>query len=82
MTNTTMIAQPDGLIRKLIARLDDPDPVTRRNAAAALRLHGARAVAAIPALTALLSDEDLRVREEVERALDRLKNRVDCQATT
>ena len=70
MTSTT---QSDLLIRRLIRRLGDRDPVTRRNAAAALRLHGARAVPAIPALRALLSDEDLRVREEAKRALARLR---------
>jgi HEAT repeat protein len=70
MTTTT---QPDVLIRKLIDRLGDRDPVTRLNAAGALRLHGARAVPAIPALRALLSDEDLRVREEAKRAIRRLK---------
>jgi len=68
-----MTKQNDRLIRSLIDKLGDHDPVARRNAAGALRLHGARAVAAIPALTALLDDEDFRVRDEVQRALDRLK---------
>ena len=68
---TTM--QPDVLIRKLIDKLGDRDPVTRLNAAGALRLHGARAVPAIPALTALLGDQDLRVRQQAERAIRRLE---------
>lgn len=68
-----MPATPDPLIRKLIEKLHDTDPVTRRNAAGALRLHGARAVAAISALSGLLSDQDPRVRMEAERALDRLR---------
>jgi len=68
-----MTKQPDVLIRKLVDKLADRDPVTRRNAAGALRLLGNRAVAAIPALAALASDEDLRVREEADRALQRLR---------
>jgi HEAT repeat protein len=68
-----MSPQPDLLIRKLIEKLTDRDPRTRRNAAGALRLHGARAVAAIPALAKLLSDEDPRVRMVAEQALDRLR---------
>jgi len=68
-----MSHQPDRLIRKLIDKLTDQDPITRRNAAGALRLHGSRAVAAIPALARLLDDEDARVREEAERALTRLR---------
>jgi HEAT repeat protein len=63
----------DPLIRKLIERLHHDDPLTRRNAAAALRLHGRRAVAAIPELTRLLADQDFRVRSEASRALDRLR---------
>jgi HEAT repeat protein len=65
--------QPDLLILKLIEKLDDSDPLIRRNAAGALRLQGSRAVAAIPALSALLSDQDSRVRNEAERALDHLR---------
>jgi HEAT repeat protein len=68
-----MPTQPDLLILKLIEKLDDSDPVIRRNAAGALRLQGSRAVAAIPALSILLSDQDPRVRNEAERALDHLK---------
>ena len=68
-----MSEHPDRLIRKLIDTLSDQDPITRRNAAGALRLHGSRAVAAIPALVRLLDDEDPRVREEAERALTRLR---------
>ncbi len=74
MTAPTMIPkQPDLLILKLIDKLDDADPLIRRNAAGALRLQGLRAVAAIPALLALLSDLDPRVRNEAERALDHLR---------
>lgn len=68
-----MPEQPDRLIRKLIDTLSNQDPITRRNAAGVLRLHGRRAVAAIPALVPLLDDEDPRVREEAERALARLR---------
>jgi hypothetical protein len=68
-----MSRQPDLLILKLIEKLRDADPVTRRNAAGALRLQGARAVSAIPAISALLTDEDPRVRSEAERAVDHLK---------
>lgn len=68
-----MSARPDLLIEKLIEKLAAQDPRTRRNAAGALRLHGARAVGAIPALAALLRDEDPRVRHEAERALDCLR---------
>jgi HEAT repeat protein len=69
-TNT----QPDLLIRKLIEKLGDPDPRTRRNAAGALRLHGPRAVAALPSLEGLLADHDPRVRQEADRAIERLKS--------
>ncbi|MFZ1936861.1 MAG: HEAT repeat domain-containing protein [Thermoguttaceae bacterium] len=65
--------QPDLLIRKLIEKLSDADPITRRNAAGALRLQGFRAVAAIPAIAALLADQDPRVRREAERAVDDLR---------
>jgi HEAT repeat protein len=68
-----MTATHDPLIRSLIDKLGDRNPVTRRNAAGALRLHGARAVPAIPALEALLNDHDFRVRAEARRALDRLQ---------
>jgi HEAT repeat protein len=64
---------PDLLVLKLIQKLNDSDPVIRRNAAGALRLQGARAAGAIPALSALLSDQDLRVRNEAERAIDHLR---------
>jgi hypothetical protein len=68
-----MPRQPDLLILKLIEKLGDGDPITRRNAAGALRLQGARAVAAIPAISCLLADQDLRVRNEAERAIDHLR---------
>ena len=66
----------DLLIEKLIERLDYDDPITRRNAAGALRLHGDRAAPAIPALRRLLNDEHKMVRMEAERALERLTTRV------
>jgi hypothetical protein len=65
--------EPDLLILKLMEKLGDADPITRRNAAGALRLQGPRAVGAIPAIAALLTDEDPRVRCEAERAIDYLK---------
>lgn len=65
--------QPDLLILKLMEKLGDNDPLIRRNAAGALRLQGSRAVAAIPALSILLSDQDVRVRNEAERAIDHLR---------
>jgi len=68
-----MSEQLDPLIRKLIARLKDEDPLVRRNAAGALRFHGRRASLAIPELAELLTDDDPRVREEAERALERLR---------
>lgn len=66
----------DLLITKLIERLAYEDPITRRNAAGALRLHGDRAVAAVPELEKLLNDENKGVRQEVRRALDRLCSKV------
>jgi HEAT repeat protein len=63
----------DLLIQKLIDLLDEEDPRTRRNAAGALRLHGRRAIAAVPALEPLLRDQDPAVRGEAERALARLR---------
>jgi hypothetical protein len=68
-----IIKQPDLLVLKLIEKLSDTDPIIRRNAAGALRLQGARAVGAIPAISVLLSDQDLRVRNEAERAVDHLR---------
>ncbi|MEA1952265.1 MAG: HEAT repeat domain-containing protein [Planctomycetota bacterium] len=62
----------DLLIKKLVDRLNYENPITRRNAAGALRLHGDRAVPAIPALEKLLDDENKGVRQEARRALDRL----------
>jgi HEAT repeat protein len=67
-----MDGQRDPLITKLIDRLHDTDPLARRNAAGALRLHGPRAVPAVSQLSDLLIDEDARVRAEARRALDRL----------
>jgi HEAT repeat protein len=69
----TLTKQPDLLILKLMEKLGDTDPLIRRNAAGALRLQGSRAVAAIPALSVLLGDLDVRVRNEAERAIDHLR---------
>ena len=71
-----MIDRSDPLIDRLIQRLDARDPAGRRNAAGALRLHGARAVGAIPALVRLLADEDDCVRNEARRALERIRRAV------
>jgi hypothetical protein len=68
-----MADSPDPLIERLIRRLDAGDSVDRRNTAGALRLHGRRAAAAVPALTRLLADDDDRVRNEAQRALDRIR---------
>jgi HEAT repeat protein len=68
-----MAAQPDLLILKLMQKLGDANHLVRRNAAGALRLQGLRAKAAIPALSILLKDQDPRVRNEAERAIDHLK---------
>ncbi len=71
-----MVDRPDPLIDKLVQRLRDTDPVVRRNAAGALRLHGERAVDAISELNGLLADENEKVRAEAERALSRLRRAV------
>jgi hypothetical protein len=68
-----MVKQPDLLILKLIEKLNDANPIIRRNAAGALRLQGPRAIGAIPALSRLLTDQDLRVRDEAERTIDHLR---------
>ena len=68
-----MPRQPDLLILKLVEKLSDVDPLIRRNAAGALRLQGVKAVAAIPALSTLLMDQDIRVRNEAERAIESLR---------
>ena len=68
-----MVGQSDSLIVKLVRQLHDDDPVARRNAAGALRLHGERAVCAISELSGLLVDEDAKVRAEARKALDRLR---------
>lgn len=65
--------RPDLLILKLMEKLGDADPIVRRNATGALRLQGQRAIAAIPAITVLLEDQDPRVRTEAERAIDQLR---------
>lgn len=67
------MVEPDPLISKLIRRMGDDDPVVRRNAVGALRLHGTRAEAAIPALAQLTHDADWRVRLEAQRALKRIR---------
>jgi len=68
-----MAAQSDPLMQKLIQQLQDADARTRQIAAGALRFHGERAVGAIPELTRLLADDDLKVRAEAQQALDRLR---------
>jgi hypothetical protein len=67
-----VLAQGDLLIDKLIERLAYEDPITRRNAAGALRLHGDRAYPALPALEKLLDDPVPMVRNEARRAVERL----------
>ena len=68
-----MLVQSDSLIEKLVLQLHAQNPVTRRNAAGALRLHGQRAACAIDELSGLLADEDATVRTEAQKALDRLR---------
>lgn len=63
----------DLLIAKLVHRLRDADPMVRRNAAGALRLHGRRATCAQEELAQLVNDDDPGVRAEAERALSRLR---------
>ena len=70
----TMPSQSDPLIQKLIDQLRHPEAITRRNAAGALRLHGRRAVIAIPKIEPLLNDRDARVRQEADHALRRLND--------
>jgi HEAT repeat protein len=69
-----MMARKDLLIEKLIEKLQDVNPIIRRNAAGALRLNGARAILALPALMNLLSDEDPRVRGEATQAVNHLRS--------
>jgi HEAT repeat protein len=68
-----MSSQSDPLIQKLIEKLRDSDPRTRRNAAGALRMQGSRAATATTALLALLDDANPLVRQEAQRALDHLR---------
>ena len=65
--------RPDPLTEKLIEKTRDSDGRTPRNAAGALGMQGARALAAIPVLSALLSDNDPQVRAAAERTLDHLR---------
>ena len=65
--------QHDLLIEKLIEKLYDSNVRTRRNAAGALGMKEARALGAIPTLSALLSDNDPSVRAAAEITLDRLR---------
>jgi HEAT repeat protein len=60
------------LIRKLIEKLGDKDPRVRRNATGALRMQGAKAATAVPAISHLLNDADPRVRREAEQAIEQL----------
>lgn len=68
-----MVYPTDPLIAKLVTKLHDQDPLTRRNAIGALRLHGPRAAETVAELTELLEDPDPRVRLEARRALERLR---------
>ena len=68
-----MADQRDPVIEKLIQRLRNADPVVRRNAVGALRLHGERAACAVWELSQLLADEDAKVRAEVQRTLRLLR---------
>jgi len=68
-----MSTHDDPLIQKLIEKLRDVDPRTRRNAAGALRMLGQRAAIAASALAALLADDNPMVRQEAQRALDHLR---------
>jgi hypothetical protein len=64
----------DPLIARLICALGAANCMTRKNAAGALRLHGPRAVTAIPSLRRLLANEpEPQVQAEVRRALLRLQ---------
>ena len=62
-----MQGQHDLLIDKLIERLQYDDPIVRRNAAGALRLHGQRARGSVAALEKLLDDPAPMVRAEAQR---------------
>ena len=70
-----MRVERDLLIERLIERLQDENPIDRRNAAGALRLHGERAISALPALQRLLDDPSPMVRAEAQRAVERLAGR-------
>jgi HEAT repeat protein len=65
-----MIDLSDLLITKLIEKLTDPDPRVRRNATGALRMQGAKARLAVPAIQPLLADSDPVVRREAEQTLE------------
>jgi HEAT repeat protein len=60
------------LIRKLVEKLGDKDPRVRRNATGALRMQGAKAATAVPAIAPLLHDADPRVRREAQQAIEQL----------
>jgi hypothetical protein len=63
----------DAVIQRLVLLLRSGDPATRRNAAGALRLNGARALPALSELTHLLDDDDPLVQHEARRAIERLR---------
>jgi HEAT repeat protein len=67
------LGQSDLLIQKLVEKLQDADPIIRRNATGALRLQGHRAAPALPAISSLLNDQDPRVRREAERTIESLQ---------
>ncbi len=69
-----MAAVADNVMQRILDRLQDPDPVARRNAVAALRLNAACSAATLSALMPLLNDRDPRVRAEVRRTLDLMRS--------
>jgi hypothetical protein len=64
-----MCERYDPLIHKLVNKLDESDPITRRNALGSLRLNGPRAAQAAQAIARMLCDQDPAVRAEAERVL-------------
>ena len=62
------------MIDKLTEKLRDKDPAVRRMAVGALRMHGSRALAALPTLLELMTDEDRAVQMEAERTVALLRS--------
>ena len=69
-----LVRRGDKAVPALIRRLDDPDPIGRAYAAAALGRIGPPARAAVPALKRLMRDESITqvVREQMARALGQI----------